>query len=83
MPVGFFSVIGSLASGATGQRYSKPIFLTPLIDLARSIAVTAFLPLPDARKRLAIGARALPDHHGDGAAVGSSGAAAARVSMRW
>jgi MFS family permease len=43
--IGFFNIIGSLASGAIGQRYSKPIFLA-LIYLARSVAVTAFLLLP-------------------------------------
>ncbi|WP_026381145.1 MFS transporter [Afifella pfennigii] len=43
--IGFFNVIGSLASGAIGQRYSKPIFLS-LIYLARSAAITAFLLAP-------------------------------------
>ncbi|MFA7414830.1 MAG: MFS transporter [Rhizobium sp.] len=43
--IGFFNVIGSLASGMIGQRYSKPYFLA-LIYIARSIAVTAFLLLP-------------------------------------
>jgi MFS family permease len=43
--IGFFNIIGSLAAGAIGQRYSKPIFLA-LIYLARSVAVTAFLLLP-------------------------------------
>lgn len=43
--IGFFNVIGSLGSGFIGQRYSKPAFLS-LIYLARSIAVTAFLLLP-------------------------------------
>jgi len=43
--IGFFNVIGSLASGAIGQRYSKPHFLS-FIYLARSIAVTAFLFAP-------------------------------------
>lgn len=43
--VGFFNIIGSLASGVIGQRYSKPIFLA-LIYLGRSILVTAFLLLP-------------------------------------
>ncbi|MHB0953144.1 MAG: MFS transporter [Allorhizobium sp.] len=43
--IGFFNVIGSLASGVIGQRYSKPYFLA-LIYIARSIAVTAFLLLP-------------------------------------
>ena len=43
--IGFCNVIGSLASGMIGQRYSKPILLV-LIYLVRSIAVTAFLLLP-------------------------------------
>ena len=43
--IGFFNIIGSLASGIIGQKYSKPYFLT-LIYIARSIAVTAFLVLP-------------------------------------
>jgi predicted MFS family arabinose efflux permease len=43
--IGFFNIIGSLASGIIGQKYSKPIFLA-LIYIGRSIAVTAFLLLP-------------------------------------
>lgn len=43
--IGFFNIVGSLASGFIGQRYSKPNFLA-LIYIARSIAVTAFLLLP-------------------------------------
>ncbi|MEZ5810950.1 MAG: MFS transporter [Rhizobiaceae bacterium] len=43
--IGFFNIIGSLASGVIGQRYSKPIFLS-LIYVGRSIVVTAFLLLP-------------------------------------
>lgn len=43
--IGFFNVIGSLASGVIGQRYSKPYFLA-WIYLARSLAVTLFLVLP-------------------------------------
>ncbi|MFZ1680739.1 MAG: MFS transporter [Rhizobiaceae bacterium] len=43
--IGFFNIIGSLASGVIGQRYSKPYFLA-LIYIGRSIAVTAFLLLP-------------------------------------
>src|SRR5690606_6615680 len=43
--IGFFNIIGSLGSGFIGQRYSKPIFLA-LIYLARSVAITAFLILP-------------------------------------
>lgn len=43
--IGFFNIIGSLASGVIGQKYSKPAFLS-LIYVGRSIAVTAFLLLP-------------------------------------
>ena len=43
--IGFFNIIGSLASGAIGQRYSKPYFLA-YIYLARSVLVAAFLLLP-------------------------------------
>ncbi|WP_245410614.1 MFS transporter [Notoacmeibacter marinus] len=43
--IGLFNIIGSLASGVIGQRASKPALLT-LIYIARSIAVTAFLLLP-------------------------------------
>jgi MFS family permease len=43
--IGFFNIIGSLASGFIGQRYPKPKFLVA-IYLARSVAVTAFLLLP-------------------------------------
>ena len=43
--IGFFNIIGSLASGMIGQRYSKPIFLA-LIYLVRSVVVTAFLLFP-------------------------------------
>lgn len=43
--IGFFNVIGSLAAGVIGQRYSKPYFLA-YIYIGRSIAVTAFLALP-------------------------------------
>jgi len=43
--IGFFNIIGSLASGIIGQRYSKPIFLS-LIYIFRSIAFTAFLLTP-------------------------------------
>ena len=43
--IGFFNIIGSLAAGFIGQRYSKPGFLA-LIYVARSIAITAFLLLP-------------------------------------
>jgi predicted MFS family arabinose efflux permease len=43
--IGFFNIVGSLASGAIGQRYSKPIFLA-WIYIGRSVLVTAFLLLP-------------------------------------
>jgi predicted MFS family arabinose efflux permease len=43
--IGFFNVIGSLGAGVIGQRYSKPYFLA-YIYIGRSIAVTAFLLLP-------------------------------------
>lgn len=43
--IGFFNIIGSLAAGYIGQRYSKPFFLA-YIYIGRSIAVTAFLLLP-------------------------------------
>jgi MFS family permease len=43
--IGFFNVIGSLASGFIGQRYHKPHFLA-LIYLGRSILVTIFLLVP-------------------------------------
>lgn len=40
--IGFFNIIGSLASGIIGQKYSKPHFLA-WIYIGRSIAVTLFL----------------------------------------
>jgi MFS family permease len=43
--IGFFNVIGSLASGVIGQKYSKPHFLA-WIYIARSILVTVFLLVP-------------------------------------
>lgn len=43
--IGLFNIVGSLASGVIGQRYSKPVFLS-LIYIGRSIAVTAFILLP-------------------------------------
>ena len=43
--IGLFNIIGSLASGVIGQKYSKPYFLA-LIYIARSVAVTIFLLLP-------------------------------------
>ena len=45
MLIGALNIVGSLGSGIIGQRYSKPIFLA-LIYIGRSIAVTAFLLLP-------------------------------------
>lgn len=43
--IGFFNVIGSLASGVIAQKYSKPHFLA-WIYIARSVLVTAFLLMP-------------------------------------
>ncbi len=43
--IGFFNIIGSLASGILGQRYPKPILLA-FIYIGRSIAVTLFLLVP-------------------------------------
>jgi MFS family permease len=43
--IGFFNIIGSLASGFIGQRYSKPMFLV-WIYLCRAVVVTAFLLMP-------------------------------------
>lgn len=43
--IGFFNIIGSLASGVLGERFSKPIMLA-WIYLARSIAITLFLLIP-------------------------------------
>lgn len=43
--IGGFNIIGSLAAGYIGQRYSKPWFLA-LIYIGRSVAVTLFLLLP-------------------------------------
>jgi MFS family permease len=43
--IGFFNIIGSLASGYIGHHYSKRIFLA-LIYLARAAAVTVFILLP-------------------------------------
>ncbi len=45
MAIGFFNIIGCLASGVIGQRYSKPIFLA-LLYLGRSGLVTWFLLTP-------------------------------------
>ncbi|WP_395447512.1 MFS transporter [Aminobacter sp. UC22_36] len=43
--IGFFNVIGSLASGVIGQKYSKPHFLA-WIYIARSALVAVFLLVP-------------------------------------
>jgi predicted MFS family arabinose efflux permease len=43
--IGFFNIIGSLAAGIIGQKYSKP-YLLSYIYIGRSIAVTLFLLLP-------------------------------------
>lgn len=43
--IGLFNIFGSLASGIIGQKYSKPFFLAYLY-IGRSVAVTAFLLLP-------------------------------------
>jgi predicted MFS family arabinose efflux permease len=43
--IGFFNIIGSLASGVAGQRYSKPMLLS-WIYIARSVVFTAFLLIP-------------------------------------
>ena len=43
--IGLFNIFGSLASGVLGQKYSKPYLLASLY-IGRSIAVTAFLVLP-------------------------------------
>ena len=43
--IGFFNIIGSLASGVLGQRYPKPILLA-WIYILRSVAFTAFLLIP-------------------------------------
>ncbi|MEO1397524.1 MAG: MFS transporter [Pseudomonadota bacterium] len=43
--IGLFNIFGSLASGVLGQKYSKPNMLAWLY-VGRSIAVTAFLLLP-------------------------------------
>ena len=43
--IGFFNIIGCLASGILADRYSKPMLLV-FIYIARSIVVSAFLLLP-------------------------------------
>lgn len=43
--IGLCNIVGALASGYIGGRYSKPIFLA-LIYFARSVVITLFLLLP-------------------------------------
>ncbi len=43
--IGLCNIVGSLASGYIGGRYSKPIFLS-LIYLARAVAITIFILVP-------------------------------------
>jgi predicted MFS family arabinose efflux permease len=43
--IGLFNIIGSLASGYIGGRYSKPMFLS-LIYLARALVIALFVLLP-------------------------------------
>ena len=43
--IGFFNIIGSLASGVLGQHFSKPRLLAG-IYIARSVLVTVFLLIP-------------------------------------
>lgn len=43
--IGLFNIIGSLASGYIGGKYSKPIFLS-LIYLARAVVITIFILVP-------------------------------------
>ena len=43
--IGFFNIIGALASGFIGQKFSKPLFLS-WIYISRSILVTVFLLVP-------------------------------------
>lgn len=43
--IGFFNIIGSLAAGIIGQRYSKPMFLVT-IYLSRAVVISLFLLLP-------------------------------------
>jgi len=51
--IGFFNIIGSLASGVLGQRYSKPKLLS-WIYIARSIVFTAFLLIPPSPTTLVV-----------------------------
>jgi predicted MFS family arabinose efflux permease len=43
--IGLFNIVGSLASGAAGQRFSKKYVLS-LIYAARAVAIAAFVTLP-------------------------------------
>ncbi|MDP2620363.1 MAG: MFS transporter [Hyphomicrobiales bacterium] len=43
--IGLFNIVGSLASGVIGGRYSKPIFLS-LIYFSRAVAIALFILLP-------------------------------------
>jgi len=43
--IGLFNIVGSLASGVIGGRYSKPVFLS-LIYFSRAIAIALFILLP-------------------------------------
>lgn len=43
--IGLFNIVGSIASGIIGQRYSKPKFLT-LLYIGRSVLITWFLLTP-------------------------------------
>ncbi len=43
--IGFFNIIGSLASGILGQRYSKPMLLVGLY-VTRAVTIALFLLLP-------------------------------------
>ena len=43
--IGLFNIVGSLASGVIGGRYSKPVFLS-LIYFARAVAIALFVILP-------------------------------------
>lgn len=51
--IGFFNIFGSLYAGYLGQRHSKRLILA-FIYLARSVAVTAFLLLPQTPTSVAI-----------------------------
>ena len=70
--IGFFNIIGSLASGFIGQRYSKPIFLA-WIYIGRSVVVTAFLLLPQTPDKR------YPVRHRHGSSVALDGASDQRA----